>query len=246
MNLDGTKIYDAIPTPAGIGSSRLRAKFNAASQVAEIFLYDTIGADFGGNTDEQVAMFLADARSYKTIVAHINSPGGDVFQGLAIRSLFLQSGKKLIAQIDGLAASIASIIPMGFRDIQIAEGGRVMIHKAWALTAGNDDELMKLAEILRGISADMAEIYSKQTKQPAEKMLDMMTAETWMNHTQSVKEGFATGVLEAPAMAASIDPARFKYKNIPEQYLPGYQREHGIDPLASYKEKILTIKGAIA
>jgi ATP-dependent Clp protease protease subunit len=103
---------------------------------AEIYLYGTVGADWFGEgvTAKQFAADLKGLGKVKTIDLRINSDGGSVFEGKTIYSLLAEHPAKVITRIDGLAASIASLIAMAGDEIHIAEGGFVMIHNAWTFT----------------------------------------------------------------------------------------------------------------
>lgn len=223
----------------------LKFKIDAKTDAAEIYIYDVVGGDLFGDgiTAKAVADALKELKSVKNLTIRINSPGGDVFDGMAIRNQLLQSGKRLSVEIDGLAASIASVIAMAGSTIRMAEGGMMMIHDAWSGMVGNADELRKTADILDQISGEIAGIYAKRVKAEESAMRDLMKAETWMTPADALERGFITAVSEPMNMAACIDPQRFKYKNIPEQFLPGYQQEQPVDKLAAQKERILSLKG---
>ena len=200
----------------------LRFTVDAKADSAELFIYDAVGADMWGEgvTAKAVADALKEMKSAKTINVRINSPGGDVFDGMAIRNLLAQSGKRITVDIDGIAASIASVIAMVGSEIRMADGGMLMIHDAWSGMVGNADELRKTADILDQISGEIASIYAKRTKSDAEAMRGLMKAETWMTSVEAIDRKFITGVSEGMKLAASIDPSRFKYKNIPQELLP--------------------------
>lgn len=226
----------------------VRYTVQAKDDSAELYLYDVIGADFfgDGTTAKGVADALKELKGVKSLTVRINSPGGDVFDGMAIRNLLIQSGKRLTVEIDGLAASIASVIAMAGSEIRMADGGMMMIHDAWSGMVGNADELRKTADILDQISGEIAGIYSKRVGSDEKAMRKLMKDETWMTPADALERGFITAVSEPMKVAASIDVKRFKYRNIPEQFLPGYQPEQSTDPLAAHKERILTLKGVPA
>ena len=222
----------------------LRFEYNAKSDTVELYIYDIVGADFFGEgvTAKSTAEVLKEAKSAKAINVRINSPGGDVFEGMAIRNLLVQSGKKVTVDIDGLAASIASVIAMAGSEIRMAEGGMMMIHDAWAGTIGNSDELRKTADVLDQISGEIAGIYARRVISDEKAMRKLMKAETWMTASDAMEQGFITAVAEPMRMAASIDPKRFKYQNIPQQFMPGERGTFQIDPLKGHKERIAAAK----
>jgi len=200
----------------------VRFKVNNKTDSAELFIYDVVGGDLFGDgvTPEGVANALKEMKSVKNLTVRINSPGGDVFDGVAIRNLLLQSGKRLAVEIDGLAASIASVIAMAGDEVRMAEGGRIMIHDAWTVAIGDAEEMRRQAEILDGVSEDIAGIYAEKTKSESSEMRELMRAETWMGADEALERGFITAVSEPMRVAACIDPKRFRYKNIPEKFLP--------------------------
>lgn len=222
----------------------VRFQINDAAESAELYIYDIVGVDMWGEgvTAKGVAEALKELKSAKTINVRINSPGGDVFDGMAIRNQLLSSGKRITVDIDGIAASIASVIAMAGSEIRMAEGGMLMIHDAWSGTVGNADELRKTADVLDQVSGEIAGIYARRVKSDEKSMRKLMKAETWMTPSESLQAGFITSVSAPMNMAASIDPTRFKYKNIPQQFLPSAAAEVVVevkpDPLADYKSQI--------
>lgn len=200
----------------------LRFKIDAKAETAELFIYDDIGASLfsEGVTAKAVADALKEMKSVKNLTVRINSYGGDVFEGLAIKSQLASSGKYITMKIDGIAASIASVIAMAGNEIHLADGGFIMIHDAWTGAVGNSEELRKQADTLDKVSGELAGIYAKRTKSTEDEMRKLMKDETWLTASVALEKGFITAVAEPMKMAASIDPARFKYKNIPETLLP--------------------------
>lgn len=217
------------------------------SESAELYIYDDIGASFwsDGITAKAVADALKELKAVKNLTVRINSPGGNVFDGMAIRNQLLQSGKRITVHVDGIAASIASVIAMVGSEIHMADGGMMMIHDPWSDTRGDSEELRKTAEILDQIGGEIASIYAKRTNSQADAMRDLMKVETWMTPSEAMDRGFITHVAEPMNIAAKIDPNRFKYKNIPQQFLPSAkadepvaEKEAEVDPLAEAKAKI--------
>jgi len=126
----------------------------AAGKKAELFLYDAIGADYFGDgiTAKSVADALAEFTPKADLDIYINSPGGSVFDGIAIYNQLARWGGKKTVHIDGIAASIASVIAMVGDEIKIAENGLFMIHSAWGITVGNAAEMRKYADSLDKIN----------------------------------------------------------------------------------------------
>lgn len=191
--------------------------------VLELLVYDTIGADWFGEgvTAKGVAAQMKAAGDYSSIRARINSPGGDVFEGVAIGNLLRSSGKPVAVIVDGVAASAASVIAMAGDTISMGQGAMMMIHNAWTITAGDAGSLRKTADTLEKVSASIAETYTTKTGKDAAAMQALMDAETWLSAEDCVREGFATEVApqsaedqkQARALAASF---HMQFANTPD------------------------------
>jgi ATP-dependent Clp protease protease subunit len=135
---------------------------------------------------------------------------------------------KIIAHVDGYAASAASFLIMGADEIEAAPGSFIMIHKAWTLAFGNSDDLIKTADLLEQVDASLVKTYAEHTGQSADKIESMMAAETWMEADRAVELGFADRVAENPKKAkASAKWDLSAYQNSPriEEEKPQVDRE---------------------
>ncbi|MFN6996940.1 MAG: head maturation protease, ClpP-related [Aquincola tertiaricarbonis] len=190
----------------------------AANQKAELYIYDTIGADFFGDgiTAKSVSDALKDFRPGAALDVYINSPGGSVFDGVAIYNQLMRWNGKKVVHIDGLAASIASVIAMAGDEIRIAENGLMMIHKAWGFCMGNDDDMLKYAASLKKVSDTISTTYVGRTKSDAKQIETWMAAETWMNADEAVERGFADVKTGEKAMKAEFAMLA-KFSKVPEQ-----------------------------
>jgi len=190
-----------------------------AKNAAEIFIYEDIGEGwFGGMSAKAFSDELKKLGNVDIIDVRINSYGGDVFDGLAIYSQLQTHKAKITTYIDGIAASIASVIAMAGEQIHIAQAGFVMIHDPWGVARGNAKELRQFAEQLDAISGSIADVYVARTARSQGEIREWMAAETWFNSADAVKNGFATKVVEnlqAAASATKSDPARYKFKHAP-------------------------------
>lgn len=126
----------------------------------------------------------------------INSPGGDVFAGLSIYNALREHDAEVTIRVDGLAASIASIICMAGNKIIMSPGTMMMIHKPSSIVLGNADDMEKEREILLGIEESMIPIYAERTGLSNDEISAMMDAETWMSADKAVELGFADEVAE--------------------------------------------------
>jgi HK97 family phage major capsid protein len=193
-------------------------KFRAAvkGSVGELYLYDEIGA--WGISARDVISTLDDlaARGAKSLDIRIHSPGGDVFDGIAIREAIRRwSGAKHV-YIDGLAASIASVIAMVGDKISMSSGSMLMVHDPWGGAVGSDKELHQAAEVLSKIRETIIDSYSRCGKS-REEISALMAAETWFTADEAVAAGFADEVLpgEVETEQSSKAWAMSKFRNAP-------------------------------
>ena len=164
---------------------------------ATLYIYDVIDAWYGVAA-AQVAPAIAALDAATTLHLRINSPGGDVFEGRAIRTAIQQFKGKTIAHIDGLAASAATTIADAADEVEISEGGFYMIHNGWTFAIGNRHELRKSADLLDKVDAAIVADYARRTGLDAKQLADWMDAETWFSAAEAVEHGFAAR-LAAPA-----------------------------------------------
>lgn len=183
---------------------------------AEILIYEDVGEGFfGGVSAKQFAGELKALGDVATINLRINSYGGDVFDGLAIYRQLADHKAKIIVHIDGVAASIASVIAMAGDDIRIAEAGFIMIHDAWGLAIGTAADMREVADRLDTITGAIGDVYSARTKRKADDVRKWMADEKWFTATEALDSGFATEIVENMRAAARLDPGKHKFRNVP-------------------------------
>lgn len=186
------------------GSFRAETKNNEAT----LYLYDMIVSSdaeaelFGGVSPEAFVKTLAEIKA-DTIHVRINSPGGDVFAARAMEVALRQHSAKIIAHIDGYAASAATFVALAADEIVIAPGAFFMIHKAWSLAVGNADDMLATAELLEKIDATLIETYAARTGQSSDQIKQWMADETWFSGTEAVDTGFADSLAPAEQVKAS-------------------------------------------
>lgn len=202
----------------GMGfSARLKDK---ASKAGEILIYEDVGAGwFGGVSAKSFTDALKALGDVATLDVRINSYGGDVFDGLAIYQQLVQSKARVTTHIDGIAASIASIIAMAGKEIKIAEAGWMMIHDAWGIFAGNAQALRENADRLDAVSKQLAGIYVARTNKKDEDIVNWMAQEKWFDSKEAVANGFATSVSENLRMAAHAAPPGH-FRHVPKVLAP--------------------------
>lgn len=208
---------------------------------ATITILDVIGQDFWGDgvTAKRISAALRRIGDRPATVV-INSPGGDVFEGLAIYNLLREHKQKITVKVVGLAASAASFIAMAGDEIQIARAGFFMIHNSWVIAMGDRFALREVADWLEPFDATMAEIYAARSGQTADELAKMMNEETWLNGSRSVDLGLADGFL--PRDEIEVSPEDDTAKGLRAERMfdvlasrAGLSRTEGKDLLASLK-----------
>lgn len=190
--------YQAEP-PADVMANWAQKVLASDDSETEIAIYDIIGEDWwsgGGWTANRMKRALTVANG-RDITVKINSPGGDVFEGLAIYNELRGYKGKVSVQVMGLAASAASIIAMAADEVTMGLGTFLMIHKAWGFVVGNEDDFRSASELFAKFDGALSDIYVARTKKPADEIADLMRAETWFNPKDAVAAGFADKVDEA-------------------------------------------------
>jgi len=185
---------------------------NATATSADLFLYDEIGAY--GITAGAFIQMLAGLK-VATLNVHINSPGGSVFDGFAIYNALNAHPASIVVSVDGIAASIASVIAMAGDKIVMAENAMMMIHQPWTQLSGYAQDLRKQADILDKLQENIVNAYASRTGMKPADVLAAMEAETWYTAAECVAKGFATEVTPAKQIAAKLTLSDFAFKNAP-------------------------------
>lgn len=184
---------------------------------ATITMFEMIGEDYwsgGGVTAKKVASQLR-AIGDRPVTIQINSPGGDMFEGIAIYNVLREHPQPITVQVMGMAASAASVIAMAGDDIQVGASSFIMIHNCWVLAMGNRNDMRDLADWLEPFDAAMTGLYAQRTGRDAKEIATWMDKETYMSGTQAVERGFADDLLPADAMKVD-DKAKATDKNVNE------------------------------
>lgn len=187
---------------------------NRGAKRGEIWLYDQIGEGwFGGMSAKAFAEALNGLGRVDQLDLHINSEGGDVFDGLAIYNTLKRHPARVVVDIDGLAASIASVIAMAGDEIRIAENAMVMIHNPIGGVFGGSGDMRKMADTLDQVKGNLVATYERRTKQSADDIGMWMDNETWLTAADAVQRGFADAVTDPLRVAACYNLSRFN--NVP-------------------------------
>lgn len=197
---------------------------DATTQEATVYLYDTIVSTdaesewWGGVSPMQFITELANITA-STIHLRINSPGGDVFAARGIEQAILESGKTIIAHIDGVCASAATYIALACSKVVMGEGAMFMIHNAWTMAWGDKNDLTKTATLLNKIDGTLANSYAKKTGKDTAEIAVLMDAETWFTAQEAKDYGFIdelSTAINAKNVATTVNNWNMGvYKNAP-------------------------------
>ena len=208
----------------------IRARADGA---LEVMLYDEIGESLWGEgtTAKQFDADLKAAGNVNRIHLRVNSPGGSVWDGLAIYQTLRSHGARITAQVDGVAASIAGVILMAadVGGISIAHTAVVMVHNPATIVAGDENDMRKMAETLAKVKDSMVTAYSRHSSLSVTKLRAAMDQETWYSADEAVAAGFADDVMDPDedhdededmdVAAVNLAPifAKLKFKHPPAQ-----------------------------
>tara|TARA_R110001592_G_scaffold331438_2_gene614303 strand:+ start:5034 stop:6038 length:1005 start_codon:yes stop_codon:yes gene_type:complete len=183
----------------------------AESQATEVMIYDEIG------------MYGIDAKSFideiknipndTSVLLRINSPGGSVIDGLAIYDAVNRMPQKVTSRIEGIAASMASVIALAADEVIMSENSLYMIHNVGGGVVGGSDDLRKAAELMDKMGDRLVNIYVSKTGQSEEQIRSWMDEETWFSSIEAQEAGFINLVEEPIKMAAKFDIKKYDYKN---------------------------------
>lgn len=189
--------YELKPKALDKWNSRIRA----SSADNSISILDVVGEDYWGEgvTAKRISAALR-AIGEQDIVVNLNSPGGDMFEGLAIYNLLRVHSGKVTVNILGIAASAASIIAMAGDEIKMGRGAFLMIHNCWAVGVGNRHDFAKLANDLAPFDKSMSDIYVARSGLPEETISQMMDNETYIGASDAIEKGFADSLLAVDAV----------------------------------------------
>lgn len=200
-------------------------KASADNKTADIYIYGEITKwaweEYGEVSSITFKNELdALGEGIETINLYINSPGGSVFETMAIIAMLQRHPAKIISHIDGLAASAASVLPMISQKVIMYANSMLMIHNAWTYASGNAEQLRKAADDIERINQSMIQFYLDRAgdKLDAETLKQLLDAETWLSAEDAMKYGLCDEIIETNNAAACVEEKWTKqYKNVPKQ-----------------------------
>lgn len=216
--------------PTETSRASLLADTGSDVGIATLYLYDPIDSwgGFWGVSAKEFALALAVLPADTSeIRLHVNSPGGEVFDAMAIMNLLDQHPAKVVAVVDGIAASAASFIAAAADELVMGIGAQLMIHDAWNIEIGNEAAMLAMAARLARDSNSCAEIYAAKAGGTVDEWRALMRDETWYSAAEAVAAGLADSTVEDPASndkaKAALRGARamFRYAGRDEAPAPG-------------------------
>lgn len=204
----------AISSTTAAANSWYSIKAKGAGQ-AEILIYEEIGG--WGISARRFANDLKALGDISHIDLRIHSPGGDVFEGMAIYNLLDSHPATVTVHIDGLAASMASVIAMAGDTVLMPENAMMMVHKPWGIQGGDADEMRRYADLLDKVEDNLVSAYVKKTGKSADEIKALLKEETWMGGREAVAAGFADQTTESLTAAAHLTSKRMQeFQNMPD------------------------------
>jgi ATP-dependent Clp endopeptidase proteolytic subunit ClpP len=197
--------------------ARVCLRADASSSSADLYLYDSIGGFFG--IPASVIVAALDEVKGRDLRVHINSPGGDVFDGLAIYNALRAYAGGVETIVEGLAGSIAGVIALAGERMTMAKASFYMIHDPHGIAIGGAARMRHLAALLDKTGVLLAEVYAEKASAPIETVREWMSAETWYTAEEALAAGFADAVIEeaeaAPLEARHARDVLAQFQHVP-------------------------------
>lgn len=197
--------------------------------VAELRIEDDIGA--WGISAKQFAKDLKALGDVSQINLYVQSPGGDVFDGIAIYNMLKHHPARIEGTVGSLAASMASVVLMACDVISIPENAAIMIHKPWGIQGGDAEDMRRYAELLDQVEGSLVQAYVTKTGKTPEDIHALLEAETWMFGSDAVAAGFADKITEPLKAYGNINSQRMQeFTNMPEAFQAFYAPKGSVAP----------------
>jgi len=220
-----------------------------SADTADVYIFDDIGIDWWtgeGITSKDFARDV-NAITAPTINVHINSGGGDVWEGVAIYNTLVQHPSEIHVIVDGLCASAASVIAMAGDIVTMRKGTQMMVHGPWTVAVGNAEELAQTIVQLDSVSASLAEVYAERTGSTVEEMRAVMRAETWFTAEEAVEAGLADEVAGKAAVKADASRlvmyAHAGRENAPTPVVNHRKEKKESSEIPDYADQLMTMLG---
>jgi ATP-dependent Clp protease protease subunit len=197
-----------VPDEVRGDEASFRAEVSADGSTVEVDVYDLV---WPWEAKRMKNAIPADA---KRVNLRVNSPGGDMFAGIAIYNLLKSHPAHVTVEVDGMAASAASLAVMGGDHIRMNRGSFLMVHEPWVVAVGGADDLRDMAGTMDKFTREMVALYAERSGLSEKELGKMLAAETWLSGEEAVEKGLADEAAETPAASARADLS--VYANAPE------------------------------
>ncbi|MFL2052003.1 head maturation protease, ClpP-related [Leuconostoc mesenteroides] len=204
-------------------------QMKATNNVAQIDIFGDIVSEKWFDEETSATSFrdaLKELGEVSTINLSINSGGGSVFDGIAIYNMLKSHKATVNVYIEGLAASIASVIAMAGDTITMRSGSMIMVHMPWTLSQGNAEEMRKTADTLEKTGDSIVDIYSERTGISSDDIRNIMNDETWLSAEEAVEQGWATKLDKKEAVMNSVPKEILgRFSNVPKNVLERVEKK---------------------
>ncbi|MFT8757716.1 head maturation protease, ClpP-related [Leuconostoc pseudomesenteroides] len=204
-------------------------QMKATNNVAQIDIFGDIVSEKWLDEETSATSFrdaLKELGDVSTINLSINSGGGSVFDGIAIYNMLKSHKATVNVYVEGLAASIASVIAMAGDTITMRSGSMMMVHMPWTLSQGNAEEMRKTADTLEKTGDSIVDIYSERTGISSDDIRNIMNEETWLSAEEAVEQGWATKLDKKEAVMNSVPKEIFgRFSNVPKNVLARVEKK---------------------
>lgn len=181
----------------------------AEADRADIYIFGEVGM-WGVSAQDFISSM--NEHKGKALNIHINSEGGSVFDGQAIHSALKSHDAHVKVSVEGLAASIATVIALGGDEVEMTNNSLWMIHSPMVGAHGNKAELKKQIDLLDRVEETMLNVYTSKSNLDSKELSEMMENETWMNADEALEAGFIDSITDEVKVAANFDASKFKMK----------------------------------
>lgn len=204
-------------------------QMKATNNVAQIDIFGDIVSEKWFDEETSATSFrdaLKELGDVTTINLSINSGGGSVFDGIAIYNMLKSHKATVNVYVEGLAASIASVIAMAGDTITMRSGSMMMVHMPWTLSQGNAEEMRKTADTLEKTGDSIVDIYSERTGISSDEIRNIMNDETWLSAEEAVEQGWATKLDKKEAVMNSVPKEILgRFSNVPKNVLARVEKK---------------------
>ncbi|WP_312979638.1 head maturation protease, ClpP-related [Leuconostoc falkenbergense] len=204
-------------------------QMKATNNVAQIDIFGDIVSEKWFDEETSATSFrdaLKELGDVSTINLSINSGGGSVFDGIAIYNMLKSHKATVNVYVEGLAASIASVIAMAGDTITMRSGSMMMVHMPWTLSQGNAEEMRKTADTLEKTGDSIVDIYSERTGISPDNIRNIMNEETWLSAEEAVEQGWATKLDKKEAVMNSVPKEILgRFSNVPKNVLARVEKK---------------------